>query len=156
LRSRRKIANKPQIPNAEFQTDNTAWGNRRAKIRMQNDKAKFKDEFKRRVYRFALDIIEFVDRLPVEQTSRIIADQLVRSTTSIGANVIEAQAASSRKDYTNFFAHALKSANECKFWLGLLRDSGRGDKEIVNGLLREATEIGNILATSILTLKGKR
>jgi len=123
---------------------------------MQSDKAKFKEEFKRRVYRFALDVIGFVDRLPMEQISRIIADQLLRSTTSIGANIIEAQAASSRKDYTNFFTHALKSANECKFWLELLRDSGRGDKESVNRLLREATEIGNILATSILTLKGKR
>jgi four helix bundle protein len=123
---------------------------------MQSDKAKFKDEFKRRVYQFALDVIGFVDRLPGDQTSRIIADQLIRSTTSIGANVIEAQAASSRKDYTNFFTHALKSANECKFWLGLLRDSGRGDKESVNRLLREATEIANILATSILTLKGKK
>ena len=123
---------------------------------MQSDKAKFKDEFQARVYRFALDVIGFVDGLPVEQTSRIVTDQLLRSTTSIGANVIEAQAASSRKDYTNVFTHALKSANECKFWLGLLRDSGRGDKESVNRLLREATEIANILATSILTLKGRR
>ena len=85
---------------------------------MQNDKAKFKNEFKGRVYRFALDVIKFVDQLPAEQTSRVISDQLLRSTTSIGANVIEAQAASSRKDYTNFFAYALKSANECKFLLG--------------------------------------
>ena len=123
---------------------------------MQNDRAKFKKEFQARVYRFVLDVIGFVDRLPVEQTSRIITDQLLRSTTSIGANVIEAQAASSRKDYTNFFTYALKSTNECKFWLGLLRDSGRGDRESVNTLLREATEIANILATSVLTLKGKR
>ncbi len=123
---------------------------------MQTDKAKFKDEFKRRVYRFALDVIGFVDRLPVEETSQIITDQLLRSTTSIGANVVEAQAASSRKDYTNFFTHALKSANECKFWLGPLTDCGRGDKEAVNRLLREATEIANILATSILTLRGRR
>ena len=123
---------------------------------MQSDKAKFKDEFERRVYRFALDVIGFVDRLPVEQTSRIITDQLLRSTTSIGANVIEAQAASSRKDYTNFFNYALKSANECKFWLGLLRDSGHGNKETVNKLLKETTEIANILATSVLTLKGRK
>ena len=123
---------------------------------MQNFKVKFKDEFQTRTYRFALDVIGFVDRLPMEQTSRIITDQLLRSTTSIGANVIEAQAASSRKDYTNFFAYALKSANECKFWFGLLRDSGRGDKETVNKLLKEATENANVLATSLLTLKGKR
>ena len=123
---------------------------------MQNDKAKFKNQFKGRVYRFALDVIGFVDQLSVEQTSRIISDQLLRSATSIGANVIEAEAASSRKDYTNYFSHALKSANECKFWLGLLRDSGRGNKETVNKLLKETAEIANILATSVLTLKGKR
>jgi four helix bundle protein len=70
---------------------------------MQNDRAKFKKEFKERVYGFALDVIGLVDRLPAEQASRIISDQLLRSTTSIGANVIEAQAASSRRDYTNFF-----------------------------------------------------
>ena len=92
----------------------------------------------------------------MEQTSRIIGDQLLRSATSIGANVIEAQAASSRKDYTNFFNYALKSANECKFWLGLLRDSGHGNKETVNKLLKETTEIANILATSVLTLKGRK
>lgn len=70
--------------------------------------------------------------------------------------MIEAQAASSRKDYTNFFAYALKSAKECKFWLGLLRASGRGDKDTVNKLLKEATEIANILAASIVTLKGRK
>jgi len=107
------------------------WGGiqENSNIKMQNDRAKFKSVFKDRVYRFALDVIGFVDGLPAEQISRIITDQLLRSTTSIGANVIEAQAASSRKDYTNFFTYALKSANECKFWLGLLRDSGRGDKK---------------------------
>ncbi len=123
---------------------------------MQNDKAKFKNQFKGRVYRFALDVIGFVDQLSAEQTSRIISDQLLRSSTSIGANVIEAEAASSRKDYTNYFSHALKSANECKFWLALLQDSGRGDKETTKKLAEEATEIANVLAASILTLKGRK
>lgn len=68
----------------------------------------------------------------------------------------EANAASSKKDYTNFFNYALKSANETKFWLGLLRDSGKADKTMANNLLKETTEIANILASSILTLKGKR
>jgi len=69
---------------------------------MQNDRLKFKDEFKRRVYSFALDIISFVDQLPEKQASSIVGHQLLRSATSIGANVIEAEAASSKKDYTNF------------------------------------------------------
>ena len=123
---------------------------------MQNAKLKFKEEFRQRVYQFALDVIGFIEQLPKEQTSRIIGDQLLRSATSIGANVAEAQGAVSKKDYTNFFAHALKSANETKFWLSLLQDSGKSQKELSGRLLKEVTEIANVLATSILTLKGKK
>ena len=126
------------------------------KIKMQNERLKFKEEFRQRVYRFALNVIGFVEELPKQQTSRIIGDQLLRSATSIGANVIEAQGAASRRDYANFFTYALKSANETKFWLGLLRNSGKGRGEVADKLLREVTEIANILATSILALKGKK
>ncbi|MCK6469497.1 MAG: four helix bundle protein [Candidatus Brocadia sinica] len=94
--------------------------------------------------------------MPKEKTSETIGNQLLRNATSIGANMVEANAASSRRDYTNFFNYALKSANETKFWLGLLRDSGKADKNRANKLLKETTEIANILASSILTLKGKR
>jgi four helix bundle protein len=123
---------------------------------MQNDKSKFKNEFKGRVYRFALEVIGFVEQLPKGQVSTVIGDQLLRSATSIGANIIEAKSASSNKDYINFFTHALKSANETKFWLGLLRDSGKAERETTDRLLKEVTELSNILATSILTLKGKK
>lgn len=123
---------------------------------MQSDKLKFKNEFKGRVYKFALNIIKFIDELPNDMVCRVIGKQLLRSATSIGANIIEAQAASSKKDYTNFFNYSLKSANETKFWLGLLRDSGKAKKEETNELLNESKEISNILASSILTLKGKK
>lgn len=123
---------------------------------MQNCKAEFKQEFQRRTYRFALDIIGFVEALPKGQVSHIIGDQLLRSATSVGANIVEAQAASSRKDYTNFFAYALKSANETKFWLSLLHDADKADQQAVAGLLQEADEIAKVLAASILTLRGRR
>jgi four helix bundle protein len=123
---------------------------------MQSDGFRFKQEFQRRAYKFALDIIEFIEQLPRGSTSHIISGQLLRSATSIGANVIEAQAASSKKDYANFFTHALKSANETKFWISLLRDSGKSAGKPAEKLLKEADEIANILAASILTLKGKR
>jgi len=123
---------------------------------MKNDRSKFKEEFRDRVYRFALDTIVFIEGLAKDQTSRVISDQLLRSATSIGANVVEAQSAASRKDYANFFTHALKSANETKFWLSLLRDAGKAEEKATNKLLSEVTEIANILAASILTLKGKR
>ena len=124
---------------------------------MQNNNSKPKIELKRRVYLYAIAIIKFIDRLEKRDFSiEVIAKQLLRSATSIGANIIEAQAGSTRKDFTNFFAYALKSANESRFWLGLLRDSGKAEKGDVGKLLQETTEIANILGSSILTLKGRR
>ncbi len=87
---------------------------------------------------------------------KIIANQLLRSATSIGANIIEAQASSSKKDFINFINYALKSANETKYWLGLLKDSGKADKEEINKLLKEVIEISRLLGSSILSLKGRK
>ena len=122
---------------------------------MQNNNLKFREMIGKRVYLFALKVITFVDQLPKGQVSNVVGEQLLRSATSIGANVVESQGAASRKDYANFFSHALKSANETKFWLGLLRDSGKADKESTDKLLKEATELAKILAASILSLKGR-
>jgi len=123
---------------------------------MENSK-NVKPDLKRRAYFYALNIIKFIDSLDKKDFStNIISKQLLRSATSVGANIVEAQAGSTKKDFTNFFSYALKSANESKFWLGLLRDSGKADKNKTNELLQETVELSNILASSILTLKGKR
>ena len=123
---------------------------------MQNEKAKIKKEFKKRLYDFTLKLIEFLDKLPNDNVSRRIGDQLLRSGTSIIANYIEGQAASSKKDFTNYFNISLKSANESKLWFALLRDSGRAKAESVSWFLSELDEIANIFASSILTLKGRK
>jgi len=124
---------------------------------MQNNNSKAKTDLKKRVYFYALNIIKFIDTLDKNDFSiQIISRQLLRSATSIGANIIEAQGGSTKKDFTNFFSYALKSANESKFWLGLLRDSKKADKEKVNKLLQETIEISNILGSSVLTLKRKK
>lgn len=124
---------------------------------MKNHNSKPKTETKKRAYWYALEIIRFLDKLPKSDlTCQVIAKQLIRSATSIGANIIEAHASSSKKEFTNFFHHSLKSANESKFWLCLLRDSGKAEKELVKPLLAETEELAKILASSILTLKGKK
>ena len=123
---------------------------------MQNDKEKFKETFKRRLYAFALNLIEFLDTLPNDNVCRRLGDQLLRSGTSVLSNYIEGQSASSKKEFTNYFNISLKSANESKVWFALLRDSKRARPENVNWFLDELNEISNILASSILTLKGKR
>lgn len=100
--------------------------------------------------------MELVNSLPRSRAYNSLGDQLFRSASSIGANVIEAKSASSKKDFINFYQIALKSANETKYWLALVRDLDCADTELAKKLLKEVTEIANILGASILTLKGKR
>lgn len=123
---------------------------------MENDKSKFKSEFKARLYRWVVRLIKFIDKLPKDSVCNVMGKQLLRSGTSILANYIEANSASSRKDFTNYFTHSLKSANESKVWLTLLRDTGKGERAELDTLLKELTEIANMLASSILTLKNKK
>jgi four helix bundle protein len=123
---------------------------------MQNDKLKFKKNFKKRLYAFTLKLVEFIDKLPNDNVSRRIGDQLLRSGTSVIGNYIEGQAASSKKDFTNYFNTSLKSANESKLWLALLRDSGRAKAEDVAWFLNELDEIAKIFGSSIPTLKGRK
>ncbi len=115
-----------------------------------------RDQLKYRAYRFSLDVIGFSGSVKKDFVVQIILSQLIRCVTSIGANVIEAQASSSKRDFANFFSIALKSANETKYWLCLLRDSGKADREVVSVLLKEADEISKILGASLLTMRGKR
>lgn len=123
---------------------------------MENDKAKFKNEFKKRLYKWVLRLIKFINSLNKTTVNDVIGKQLLRSGTSVLANYIEANSASSKKDFINFFTHSLKSANESKMWLTILRDLKISNNNETNWLLNELIEIANILASSILTLKGKK
>jgi len=123
---------------------------------MQNDKVKFKNEFKRRLYRFVLKLLELIETLPKDRVCYIVGDQLLRSCTSILGNYIEGQSASSKKDFIKYFETSLKSGNESKVWLCILRDRYKITKEQSQWFIKELTEICNILASSILTLKGKK
>ena len=103
-----------------------------------------------------MKLIDFIDKLPNNNVARRLGDQLLRSGTSILGNYVEGKSASSKKDFINFFNISLKSANESRVWLRLLRDSKRATNEEVSGLLQKLDEIAKIFASSILTLKGKR
>jgi len=115
-----------------------------------------KREFKSRLYKFVLRLIKFIENLKKSPTSRIVGDQLLRSGTGILGTYIEGLSSSSKREYTNYFNYSLKSANESKVWLAILRDTGNGNLEEANALLAELEEISKIFASSILTLKGKK
>lgn len=109
-----------------------------------------------RTYDFSLSIIRFTSELPNNRTFWTIGDQLLRAGTSIGANITEAKSSSSRREFIKFYQIALKSANEVKYWLGLLKDSGLIKGNSIEFLIIECDEINRMLASSLLTLKGKR
>ena len=85
------------------------------------ENSEFKDVLFKKSFDFAKNIINLSEKFEKKQSNHILFGQLIRSATSVGANIIEAQAGSSRKDFTNFLSHSLKSANESKFWLLLLK-----------------------------------
>ncbi len=122
---------------------------------MQNYNSKFKSDLRERCYQFSLHIISITDTLPNKRSSWIIADQLIRSAAFIGANLFEASASSSRLEFKEFYEVALKSANETKYRLGLLRDTKLVPATTIDELLGEAIEIANMLASGVLRLKGR-
>lgn len=126
---------------------------------MQNAKLQLKNKnyrIKYRAYQFSITTIKFLKNLSKDYIHQTIGKQLLRSATSIGANIIEAQAGSSKKDFKNFINHALKSANETKYWLCLLRDGLNNKSDSLINLLNEADEISKILGASMLKLKGRK
>ena len=120
---------------------------------MSHDKDRLKQAFKQRVYAFVLRLIQWLEILPKDSVSHVLGKQLLRSATSILANYVEATAASSRKEFANYFQYSLKSANESRVWLELLRDTRKGDPKELGWLLAEVEAVAKILAKSIITLK---
>jgi four helix bundle protein len=123
---------------------------------MQNFNSKFKIDITKRCYLFSLQIITLTGLLPNKRSVWVITNQLIRSATSIGANLIEGKAASSRLEYKKFYEIALRSANETKYWLSLLKDSQLIQADKINTLLHENIEIANMLAAGVLKLKRRQ
>jgi len=126
-----------------------------SKLKSQNQNSNVKSNIKYRAYYFSLEVIKLAAEFPSEKLYWVISDQLLRSATSVGANLVEAKSSSSKRDFIKYYEIALKSANETKYWLCLLRDGAKINKEKINKLLQEIEEISRMLGSSLLTLKNK-
>ena len=102
---------------------------------------------------FALRTIELCQELQ-KRHQFVLADQLLRSGTSIGANVEEATAAQSRKDFISKMSIASKEARESRYWLRLL-DRSQAVKKDYSGYITDATEIVGILTAIVKTASGR-
>lgn len=114
-----------------------------------------KPEVRYRAFYLSIEIIKFLETLDYKLSLKIISDQLIRCITSIGANIVEAKASSSKREFLNYFQISLKSANEAKYWLAMLRELLPEKKDKINVFINELNEIAKIVGTSVLTMKGK-
>ncbi len=108
---------------------------------------------KHRAYYFSRDIVLFIEGQKFEKIHFSIFDQLLRSATSIGANLVEGIGGASRNDFIKFYVIALKSANETKYWLTLIKDTMDVDLLVLRNFIKEADEISKIIATIIINTK---
>ena len=111
-------------------------------------------DLQKRSYNFALEIVKILKSLPRNFIAETIGKQLLRSATSVGANIIEGRSSASKRDFANFYRHSLKSANETKFWISLLQDAKMvTDINSLRLLLRETEELASILASCLLKVR---
>jgi four helix bundle protein len=108
---------------------------------------------KHRCFHFSKEVIKFISNTKYEWVYKSMFDQLLRSATSIGANVVEGGAGSSKREFINFLNIALKSANETKYWLCLIRDTLDVDKIAIDHLLKEANAISKIVGAIVVRAK---
>jgi four helix bundle protein len=110
---------------------------------------------KEKSYKFALRIIKLYKYLTSEKKEYVLSKQVLRSGTSIGANVEEAVGGQSRKDFTAKICIAYKEARETKYWLELLRDGEYLEKAFAKSILADCTEICRITGSIQLTCNNK-
>src|SRR6266850_7640634 len=100
-----------------------------------------------RTKRFALAVIKFTSSLPSTRELDVLARQLVRAATSIGANYREANRGVSRADFANKIGTVQKEAAETQYWLELLIESGIGKGPVSTELHQECSELLAIFTT---------
>jgi four helix bundle protein len=112
-------------------------------------------DIRQRTFAFAVRVVAVCQHLDEKPgVSRTIGQQLLRSATSVGANLEEAKAGQSRADFIAKCTIALKEARETHYWLRLLEATEVVPGERISDLLREADELKRILATIIVRARG--
>ncbi len=112
-------------------------------------------DIRERTLKFAVNIINLIQSLPKNAAGFAIANQLVRSGTSIGANVEEAQDAASRKDFIHGLTISLKEARETEYWLKVIKEAELVSGSKLNESLQEVSELIKILTTIVKRSKLK-
>ena len=114
---------------------------------------KYEQDIKERTKKFAVRIIKLTQELKTNNVDYPLRDQLLRSGTSVGANVREGKASSSKKELIRFYEIALRSANESDYWMEVIEEGYKINTVNFIPDKKELDEISKILATIIINLK---
>ena len=108
-----------------------------------------------KAYKFAIRIVKAYQFLNSEKREFVLSKQLLRSGTSIGANIAEANGAISKPDFSNKISIAYKECLETKYWLSLLKDTNFIDTKTFENISIDADELGKILFSILKTTRIK-
>ena len=110
---------------------------------------------KTKSFLFAVRMIKLAQHLQKEKGEYILSKQIIRSGTSVGALVREAEYAQSKVDFIHKLSIALKEANETDYWLSLLFETKYIEELMFNSLKSDCSDITYILISSVKTVKSK-
>jgi four helix bundle protein len=123
-------------------------------VKAQTEKAR---DIEERTFQFALDIVRLCQTVERKAgTARTLTLQLLKSATSVGANVEEAQAGQSRADFISKYSIALKEVRETKYWIRLMAESQIVDSQTIGPLLEEAIQLSRIIGAIVSRSKQNR
>ncbi len=106
--------------------------------------------------KFAVDIVNICTEIKEHRKSNVLLNQLLRSGTSIGANIHEGNYASSKADFISKFQIALKECYETDYWLGLFKDTNMITSKEYDDLYSKCSKIRRLLIASITTAKSNQ
>ncbi|MFA5961226.1 MAG: four helix bundle protein [Parcubacteria group bacterium] len=110
-------------------------------------------DLEERTAKFGLEVIKLCKNIKQDSINKPIINQIVRSATSIGANYMEANAASSKKDFRNKIFISKKETQETKHWLRMLAECEPSKKEELKNVWKECQELTLIFGKIVSKLK---
>jgi four helix bundle protein len=113
----------------------------------------YENDIKIRTKNFAVRVVKITSELKSKNIDYSLRDQFLRSGTSVGANVREAKASSSRKELIRFYEIALRSANETDYWMDVIEEGCELSVDIMKNDKKELEEISKVLGSIIMKLK---
>jgi four helix bundle protein len=111
------------------------------------------EDLKDRTQRFSIRIIALAEHLPETRSSRVIANQILRSSSSIGANYRAARRSKSGRDFINKLKIVEEETDETLYWLEIIEQAKMVKPDKLKDLIKEANELLSIFVTSIRTAK---